>query len=187
MSTGTGVNVSKANIYATPEKPGGLNVSKGLVESAIVGSVEGIHTSKANAYSAFYSSVFGVHVSKANVYSALKRGITPVQIVGGFFQDNQGNPLANGYLEFQLSSPAVVGTSTFLLCDNYTITIPLDSGGSVVTSPAYYLWANTDLTPSDTFFSLKGYTTKGQLVYGPEYGQIADDGSGIYDLDNFPN
>jgi hypothetical protein len=91
---------------------------------------------------------------------------TTNQLTGGAFVDSDGNPLANGYLIFQLSQDSTANT-TVPVGSGYEIKIPLDSSGNIVTSPAYSLWPNNVLTPSNTFYFVSGYTEQGQLVWGP--------------------
>jgi len=88
------------------------------------------------------------------------------QIVGGVFQDSEGNVLANGYLIFVLSQDGIVNTST-RVCAGYEIRVPLNSSGSVASSPVQNLWPNDVLTPSGTFYTVSAYTASGQLVWGP--------------------
>jgi hypothetical protein len=93
------------------------------------------------------------------------------QISGGSFQDNEGNPLANGYLLLELSQDCIVNTTT-LVCSNFTVKVPLDVNGNVVTSPSYSVWPNDVLTPSGTFYFISAYTANGELVWGPNCNQI---------------
>lgn len=88
------------------------------------------------------------------------------QISGGSFVDSEGNTLANGYLLFQLVTDETVNTST-QVCAGSTIKVPLDSSGNVVTSPTYSLWPNDVMTPSGSFYLVSAFTSKGQLVWGP--------------------
>jgi hypothetical protein len=88
------------------------------------------------------------------------------QIIGGGFIDSLGNPLANGYLILSLSQDGIVNGTT-QVCAGREIVVPLDSNGNVVTSPPYYLWPNDVITPSGTFYVVSAYTSKGQLVWGP--------------------
>jgi hypothetical protein len=91
------------------------------------------------------------------------------QIIDGTFQDIQANPLANGYLLFQLNQDGTTSDSSgdTLVCSQYTIKVPLDSNGNVVTSPTYSLWPNSLLSPSGSFYTVSAYSAKGQLVWGP--------------------
>jgi hypothetical protein len=93
------------------------------------------------------------------------------QISGGSFQDNEGNPLANGYLLLELSQDCIVNTTT-RVCSNFTVKVPLDVNGNVVTSPSYSVWPNDVLTPSGTFYFISAYTANGELVWGPNCNQI---------------
>ncbi len=88
------------------------------------------------------------------------------QISGGAFQDNEGNPLVNGYLLFQLNHDETVNTNT-QVCAGRIIKIPLDSSGNVVVSPSYSLWPNDVILPAGSFYFVSAYTASGQLVWGP--------------------
>lgn len=56
MSTGTGVNVSKALVYAVVGSPTGINVSKATAY-AVLGSPAGVNISKAQAYAVLFPVV----------------------------------------------------------------------------------------------------------------------------------
>lgn len=88
------------------------------------------------------------------------------QITGCGFVDSSGNPLSNGYLLFKLNSDGIVNTNT-KICQGYTIKVPLDNSGCVVTSPAYSLWPNDVLTPANTYYLVSLYNAEGELVWGP--------------------
>jgi hypothetical protein len=88
------------------------------------------------------------------------------QIIGGAFNDSQGGVLANGYLIFELNQDEKVNTIT-QVCSGRQIKIPLDSNGSVPVSPVYNLWPNDVLVASGSFYLVSAYTSKGQLVWGP--------------------
>jgi hypothetical protein len=96
---------------------------------------------------------------------------TTVQLTGGNFQDTQGNLLVNGYLTFVLSQDAQANTTTNI-CAGREIKILLNSSGSISTSPAQYMWPNDVLTPANTFYVVRGYTSAGQLVWGPNSQQV---------------
>jgi hypothetical protein len=87
-------------------------------------------------------------------------------LTGGAFQDNEGNPLVNGYLQFQLNKDETVNTNT-QVCSGKVIQIPLDSNGNIITSPTYSLWPNDVLLAVGSFYFVSAYTASGQLVWGP--------------------
>lgn len=97
------------------------------------------------------------------------------QIIGGNFQDAQGNLLANGYLLFELNQDAIVNTNT-MICAGMIIQVPLDANGNVVTSPAYSFWTNDLITPINTsvgsYYLVSAYSAAGELVWGPISVQI---------------
>ena len=92
------------------------------------------------------------------------------QIIGGNFVDNEGNPLANGYLLFKLNMDELVEADpSIAVCSGRVIKIPLDSSGNVAASPVYNLWPNADLVDGSptNFYLVTAYTQFGQLVWGP--------------------
>ena len=96
---------------------------------------------------------------------------TKVQITDGAFQDAAGNLLVNGCLLFVLSQDGLVnGTSQ--VAAGREIMVNLDASGNVSTSPAQYLWPNDVIVPVNTFYTVSAYTSKGQLVWGPNSQQV---------------
>lgn len=91
----------------------------------------------------------------------------PATITGGGFQNSLGNPLADGYLIFQLSQDARVATNQQVVA-GYKVTIPLDSSGNGSGS----IWANDVLSPAGTFYNVSAYSAEGQLVWGPNPQQV---------------
>jgi hypothetical protein len=96
---------------------------------------------------------------------------TKNQIVGGGFQNAIGAPLANGYILFELSQDAQVNTTTQIAA-GFTVNIPLDASGNVVTSPVQSVWPNDVLSPAGTFYNVSVYSANGQLVWGPNAQQV---------------
>lgn len=91
-----------------------------------------------------------------------------VQITGGNFQDSEGNLLANGYLELELNQDESVGTS--LIAAGLIVTVPLDSNGNVLGTVS--VWPNDQLSPGNSYYTVTGYSTSGQLAWGPNQQQI---------------
>lgn len=104
-----------------------------------------------------------------------------VQLIGGAFQDSEGNLLANGYLVFRLSQDAsVVGVGS--ICAGREVTVALNASGSVSTSPAQqFIWANDQMSPANTFYRVTGYTAQGQPAWGPNNQQVLGNG-GTFDV-----
>jgi hypothetical protein len=103
-----------------------------------------------------------------------------VQLIGGLFQDSEGNALANGYLKFKLSQDgAVAGVGS--ICAGVEITLTLNSSGSVDVSTPQYLWGNDQILPVNTFYRVTGYTAKGQPAWGPNNQQVIGNG-GTFDV-----
>jgi hypothetical protein len=99
---------------------------------------------------------------------------TKTQLIGGAFQDGEGNPLSLGYLKMKLSQDASV-SGVGNICSGIEITIQLDVDGNVVTSPAQSVWANTGgiLAPINTYYKVTGYTAAGQRAWGTNNQQVA--------------
>lgn len=107
-----------------------------------------------------------------------------IQLIGGHFQDAEGNVLANGYLKMKLSQDANVGGVN--VAAGVEITIQLDASGDVVSSPAQSVWGNDALSPVNTFYRVTAFTASGQPVWGPNNQQVL--GSGTFDLSTWvPN
>jgi hypothetical protein len=99
------------------------------------------------------------------------------QLVGGHFQDSQGNLLANGYLEMALNQDATV-PGVCNVAAGITVRIQLDAFGNVAavgsttTGPNQYVWGNDNLSPVNTFYTVTGYTAQGQTAFGPNNQQV---------------
>jgi hypothetical protein len=98
-------------------------------------------------------------------------------LTGGAFQDSNGTPLSYGYLTLKLSQDGnVAGVGN--ICSGVTITIQLDVNGNVgsSTSPTpvanQYAWANANISPTNTFYKVTGYTQEGQRAFGPNNQQV---------------
>ncbi len=102
-----------------------------------------------------------------------------VQLVGGNFQDPEGNLLVNGYLKMFLSQDGVV-TGVGNICSGIEITIQLNSSASVSTSPAQFVWGNDAILPVNTYYKVTGYTAAGQPAWGPNIQQVV--GAGPFDV-----
>ncbi len=108
--------------------------------------------------------------------------ITKTQLVGGSFQDSQGNLLANGYLTMRLSQDEEVVDS--LICSGITIRIQLDSVGNVASSsstpsaPNQFVWANDVMLPVNSYYKVTGFTASGQIAWGPNNQQASSGGIG---------
>ena len=92
-------------------------------------------------------------------------------LTGGAFQDSEGNVLANGYLQFELSQDSSV-TGVGNVASGITITINLDANGNVSSSPAQSVWGNDVLLPVNSFYKVTGYTSAGQPAWGPNNQQV---------------
>lgn len=102
-----------------------------------------------------------------------------IQLIGGKFQDSEGNPLSGGYLQFELSQDAQVNGNTEI-CAGYLVKVTLDGNGSVDTTATQKIWGNDALSPANTFYNVKAFTESGQLVWGPNAQQVT--GAGTFDV-----
>jgi len=82
------------------------------------------------------------------------------------YTDIEGNPIANGYLIIRLSQDAFVSKAN-VVCSQRVVKIPLNSSGQITGS--FNFWPNYLLTPSNTYYTLRAYSSAGQLVLGPLY------------------
>jgi hypothetical protein len=102
---------------------------------------------------------------------------SPVQLIGGSFQDSEGNLLENGYLEMELSQDCTV-TGVGNVCSGIKIRIQLDSAGNAASSsstppaPDQYIWGNDVLLPPNNFYRVTGFTAAGQPAWGPNNQQV---------------
>jgi len=117
-----------------------------------------------------------------NIFIGGSPSVSLVQIINGHFQDMMGNPLANGTLLFELCHDEQEPIDPGQVVAGIKKTVQLDSGGNVPASPLSQLWANSELTPSGSCYTLKAYDSTGAFVYGPQYITIPD--SSPYDLGN---
>jgi hypothetical protein len=102
-----------------------------------------------------------------------------VKIFSGNFQDCQGNPIANGYLNVRLISDShETFTGNGEIYSGRKLAFPLDMTGNVPLTPAYYLWSNATLSPSGSFYEFQLYDATGiQLWISPLTGVIPDQSS----------
>lgn len=91
---------------------------------------------------------------------------TKIVLTGGNFQDNQGNKIANGTVTFLLNVDSET-QSLYQIVSKTTISVGLDANGNIAGTPAF--WTTTILTPSNSYYTVKVFTAKGQLVWGPNY------------------
>lgn len=88
-----------------------------------------------------------------------------LQIQGGGYQDNGGNPLANGYLTFQLSHDAQYQTGGVQIVGGIAQRVQLDGNGNVPTSPAAFVYSNDVLAPAGTYYIVNAYKSDGTSAW----------------------
>jgi hypothetical protein len=97
------------------------------------------------------------------------------QIVGGPFQDALGNPLANGYLIFQLQHDGAV-TGTGMIMGNISVQIPLDANGNISGTSGgtdYYIWPNDQIVPAGGTYIIWAYDSNNRLAWdNPQVQQV---------------
>lgn len=96
---------------------------------------------------------------------------TTNQLSGGAFQYPDGTPVTNGSMLLVLSTDATVN-SNVQISAGWTVSLPLDANGNVVSSASEVVWPNDVLTPSGSFYMVSVYTENGQLVWGPNAQQV---------------
>lgn len=95
------------------------------------------------------------------------------RIINGGWQDSLGNPLALGYLTFQLNTDGQTGVQ---ITAGRLVTVPLDSSGNI--SGTILLWTNDGMSPAGTTYSIIAYTAQGQPVWrNPKFTLPAGAGS----------
>lgn len=102
------------------------------------------------------------------------------QLIGGNFQDSEGNVLANGYLKFKLNQDEIV-TGSGQICSGIEVTIALNSSGSIDTVVPQLIWGNDQMIPVNSYYRVKGYSSRGQLAWGPNNQQVLGSG-GTFDV-----
>lgn len=86
----------------------------------------------------------------------------PNPIIGGAFQDLEGNPLANGYVLCKLTEDAQI-TGVGQLGAGAIMRIPLDASGNA--TGVVGLWPNDALLPNDSQYVMTAYSAAGQPVW----------------------
>ena len=105
---------------------------------------------------------------------------TRVQLVGGQFQDSEGNVLANGYLTMRLSQDEQI-PGVGELCAGIFITIQLNANGGVSQIPPQLVWGNDQMLPANAYYIVTGFTAAGQIAWGPNNQQVIGSG-GTFDV-----
>lgn len=101
------------------------------------------------------------------------------QITGGAFQDLEGAPLANGILLIELSHDSNLGSVPEQVVAGLKRTVTLDSSGNIPNSPATYLFINSLLTPSGSYYIVRGFKSDGTSAFGPQYWIISTDPTNV--------
>ena len=102
--------------------------------------------------------------------------VSMVELIGGNFQDAEGNLLANGYLTMVLSADSEVNDS--MICSGLQLNISLDGTGNVI--GGQNVWGNDQLLPVNSYYIVTAYSANGQTVWGPNNQQVIGNG-GTFD------
>lgn len=90
------------------------------------------------------------------------------QLIGGLFQDNEGNALSNGWLRFTLSHESTTSSPNSQVVSGVITKIFLDNNGNVAGTQS--IWTNDVLAPSGSYYTVDAYNNKGLAVWSvPQY------------------
>lgn len=102
------------------------------------------------------------------------RGITTMSLntlENGGFSDIEGQPLANGYLTWELSHDEAALASSLQVVGGLSRTVQLDNNGNVAGSPQFQ--NNDTLTPAGSFYIVNAYRSDGTKAWrAPQYIQV---------------
>jgi hypothetical protein len=85
------------------------------------------------------------------------------QIIGGSFQDFQGNVLANGYLILQLSHDEGETVDPGIVAAGLPLRVALDASGNVAGTVS--VWPNDQLSPADSYYTVNAYRRDGAIAW----------------------
>lgn len=99
-----------------------------------------------------------------------------VNVVNGYFQNNEGLPLSNGYLVLSLSHDSTYGTPPYAQIPSGIRTrIYLDNNGNA--APNQYVWPNSLVAPASSYYTVEAYNNQGLKVWSaPQYWTISSTG-----------
>jgi hypothetical protein len=115
------------------------------------------------------------------------------QLIGGGFQDAEGNAVANGSLVMELVQDEQLTSSQGQSCGGIKITLILDSNGNVSGTSgdggsAQSVWPTDQMNPTGASYTAWVYTANGQLAWGPNYNLMVPSSPNPYNIDNWvPN
>jgi hypothetical protein len=111
------------------------------------------------------------------------------QLIGGGFRDVFQNRLVNGFLvltliegTFSYTNPTTHPTDGYLfenagstpstfpladICGGISIKVPLDQNGNVSTATQILIYTNDTLFPFGSYYMVACYSSRGELVWGP--------------------
>lgn len=102
---------------------------------------------------------------------------------GGAFQDNQGNPLSNGFITLTLSHDACLppdATNPSQIPAGITTKMALDANGNLVPQPR--IWTNDILIPLGSYYVVMAYNYKGLAVWAAPQKWSINASGGVVDV-----
>jgi hypothetical protein len=85
------------------------------------------------------------------------------QIIGGAFQDFEGNVLANGYLTMQLSHDEQESVDPGNIVGAFALRVPLDANGNIAGTVS--VWPNDQLNPASSYYVVNAYRADGAQAW----------------------
>lgn len=100
-------------------------------------------------------------------------------LIGGGFQDCEGNIIVNAQLVLELSAPATDRmTGVIQVCPGRKVSYQLDANGNI--AGAQGVWSNDLLLPAGTYYRAWVYAANGQLAWGPNCQVLTDVGGFVF-------
>jgi hypothetical protein len=91
-----------------------------------------------------------------------------LQIEGGNFQDAAGDILVDGYLIWELSHDENYSAGPAQIVAELKFKTPLNSSGSIASSPAVMIYSNDVLTPGGSFYIVMAYKADGTQAWADQ-------------------
>lgn len=99
-----------------------------------------------------------------------------VQVTGGNFQDCEGAVLANGILLVELSHDENLASPATQVVGGLKRTIVLNNTGNIASNPPTYLFNNSLLTPSNSYYIVRAFKSDGTEAWRSfQYWQLSTD------------
>lgn len=93
------------------------------------------------------------------------------QIIGGAFQDFEGNVLANGYITMELSHDEQESVDPGEVVGGCNPRVPLDAKGNI--AGTVLVWPNDQLNPANSYYTVNAYRRDGVRAWlAPQYQSV---------------